>query len=101
MSEYGEFTLFFEAMKAEYLRHYPEKGDSWKEPRIWIPEEDVSNRELSHMGHWETTESLLKQKIRDVGYKFFQSEEPDELVDLANLCAMLWLRTSEKTEAAT
>ena len=98
MSEYGEFTPFIEAMKDEYLRHYPKKGDSWKNDKFWVST-GRSAFDDDHMGHWETTDSLLKDKIRDVGYKYFQSENPDELVDLANLCAMLWLRTSEKTEA--
>ena len=95
-SVFNDFIPFLEAMEAEYLRHYPEKGESWKNEKFWAPT-GRSAFDDDHMGHWETTESLLKQKIRDVGYKFFQSEESDELVDLAILCAMLWMRSSDKT----
>ena len=95
-SVFNDFIPFLEAMEEEYLRHYPEKGESWKTEKFWVPT-GRSAFDDDHMGHWETTDSLLKRKIRDVGYKFFKSYEPDELVDLANLCAMLWIRLSTQT----
>ncbi len=68
-----EFRQFFEVMEAEYVRHYPEKGDSWK---------------TCELGY-------LKSTLREVGWKYFRDHNAtNELVDMANLCAMIWVRLS-------
>jgi hypothetical protein len=96
MSEYGEFTPFLEAMKAEYLRHYPEKGDSWKEERKY--------RHFGSSDAYPTyygTDGYLRRLLSNCFRNYAKaSSDPSELVDIALLCGMLWLRSSEKTEAS-
>lgn len=72
-----EFSQFFEAMSNEMLRHKEEKGDSWKEPGF--------------MGQRVTT-GWLEYLLRRCVENYEERTEPDELVDIANICAMLWLK---------
>jgi len=93
MSVYGEFTPFLEAMKAEYLRHYPEKGDSWKEDKHYRDPRS-SDAYPQYLNQDQYLRGLLSNCFR----KYRKSHDPSELLDIANLCGMLWLRTSEKKE---
>ena len=80
MSKFCEFMPFIEAMREEYLRHYPEKGDSWKTCDI---------------------QYLWKVLDRATQRQDYRVNSIDHLIDIANICAMLWLRTSEKTGEET
>jgi len=72
---------FIEEMKKEYMRHIPKKGDSWKTCDLkWLT--DLFQRT-----------SLAVMDDADDG-KF---SNPGELIDVANICAMIWLRTSQNT----
>ena len=67
-SVFNDFIPFLEAMEAEYLRHYPEKGDSWM---------------TCELGY-------LKSTLREVFWKYFRNHNnANELVDLAILSAMI------------
>ena len=69
----NDLNLFVEAMKNEYLKHYPNQGDSWKTCEV----------------EWLNT--LASRSMLE----FFEDknlENPDHLLDVANFCAFLWLR---------
>ena len=93
MSVYGEFTPFLEAMKAEYLRHYPEKGDSWKEDRNYRDPRSSDTYPV-----YFNQDQYLRDLLFTCLKKYSRKKDPSELVDIANLCGMLWLRSSEKTQ---
>ena len=91
-SEFGEF---FKAMVAEMKRHKKEKGDSWKKSTIvvgimypthsnynenhGIPNSIITDKYL---------QDLLEVRVKD----FLRKKDKDELVDIANICGMLWCR---------
>jgi len=79
MSEFDEFMPFVEAMKAEYLRHYPEKGDSWKT----MPIEQLKDLALKAIWEIITPEDILVEL------------NPGQLVDFGLFCGMLWRRRSD------
>lgn len=89
MSEFDEFMPFVEAMEAEYLRHYPEKGDSWKKDKSYrlAGSSDAYPQYINQDGYLR---GLLAHCYR----KYGQTKDPSELLDMANLCAMLWLRST-------
>lgn len=86
MSE--DLKPFFEAMQAEYMRHYPEKGDSWR---------DVGFSPSGRIDDWIDMDDHLFREINRVAHRYLTYHNPDELVDLSNLCAMLWIRTCKET----
>ena len=67
---------FTEAMKQEYLRHYPNQGDSWKKCDIEWLEKCATN------AIWE---------IVTPEYILFETN-PDHLLDIANFLAFIWIR---------
>lgn len=73
MTEFDDFKPFFDAMVAEMKRHDHEFDDSWKNPALW-----VSNN--------------LDNKINRCFHHYWRNESLDELIDIANLCAMRWIR---------
>lgn len=87
MTEFEDFKPFFEAMIAEMQRHDPEKGDSWKGEWKSLDGEDMINYELN-------------QKLGRCFLKYWRRPEEnlDELIDIANLCGMRWLRGSTRSK---
>jgi len=85
MSE--DLKPFMDAMQAEYMRHYPKKGDSWREAGF-SPSGEIYD--------WIDTEDYLWDRIQYL-VNNYDPANLDELVDIANLCAMLWLRISEQS----
>ena len=72
----NDLNEFIEAQKKEYLRHYPQNGDSWKTCDIdWL-------EELATKAIWEivTPENILYET------------NPDHLLDIANFLAFIWIR---------
>jgi len=72
--------LFFEVMRSEYLRHLPEKGISWKHVTI----EQLEEITLKTVWEIVTPENIL--------YEI----NPDQLIDIALMCGMLWTRVKER-----
>ena len=73
MQKYLEhpFFRFYKAMINEYDKHIPEKGDSWRHCNIFY----------------------LTDQLNKIGKKYFANTANDnELVDMANMEAMIWLR---------
>jgi len=79
MSEFEDLMPYVEAMEAEYLRHFPEKGDSWKTMPI------KQLKELALKAIWEiiTPEDIMVEW------------NPGQLVDFGVFFAMIWMRRSE------
>ena len=75
-----EFQEFFETMSTEMLRHQSERGDSWKEPMVH--------------GYLDTDDYLVGI-LKVVATKYFKTKDVGELVDMANICGMLWCRKNK------
>ena len=94
MSEFEDLMPFVKAMEAEYLRHYPEKGESWKQDgRFRVP--GSSDAFPQFVGQSGYLRNVLFNCVKNYG----RTRDPSELVDIANLCAMLWMRISNGSEA--
>jgi len=74
------FSAFHEAMRDEYRRHLHVKGDSWR--RLSIPFLD------------RLLQEAMKEHLEE------RSDLKPHLVDVANLCAMLWTRLEETDQKA-
>ena len=94
MSEFEDLMPFVKAMEAEYLRHYPQKGESWKQDGQF--RDPRSSKEYPQFFNRD-------QYLRDILFnclkKYSRKKDPSELVDISNICAMLWMRSSEKKES--
>jgi len=86
-----EFLEFFQAMSEEMLRHEPEKGYSWKDDEYVkaLYERYSSMPPARIMG--KTDEYLRDLLIKAVD-QYFESREPHQLVDIGNICGMIWCR---------
>ena len=87
MTEYEDLEPFFKAMIAEMQRHDHEFGDSWKREWTNLSGEDMVN--------WH-----LDQKIGRCFLNYWRNpdEKMGELIDIANLCAMRYLRNSTRSK---
>lgn len=75
-----ELIDFADAMERELQRHDPTKGDSWKTMGLGVLTEIMQQTYSKWTDSWASTNGG-DTKI-----------ERDELVDMANLCMMLWHR---------
>lgn len=73
-----EFEDFFSAMSAKMLAKSLQYGDTWKNETL-----DGTDTPMGAFLH-ERLEGEIKE--------YFASGEPMELVDISNICAMLWIR---------
>ena len=97
-----EFEQFFKAMSNEMCRHNKEKGASWKNKTITVgimyPTHADYNlgqgipQTMEMVGYLE---ELLKQCIDN----FLKKNDKNELVDIANICGMLWCRKAVLAKA--
>ena len=74
-----DLNPFIQQMFKEYDRHYPMKGDSW--------------RKLTD----GSVDALLKQAY----LKYVLTGYDDELIDIANLCAFLWMKRNQSSAPTT
>jgi hypothetical protein len=87
-----DFEPFFKAMVKEMKRHEPKKGDSWKD-------EDFIADYYCRYGDSEPC-APIRQNMDEWLYYLFRktttaykrSKKIDELVDIANISAMIWIR---------
>ena len=91
MSEFeNDLKDFVEAMKAEYLRHYPEKGSSWKNDYYQTHYHRYSSMPPAVRDHPQDDYLI---KLHDQIYKKWKdSGDISELVDLSLVQAMIWSR---------
>jgi len=66
---------FTEGLIAKHVQHYPEKGDSWRTVNLTFLEDKLKEEIIEH---------------------FKVVTDPDELLDIGMMCAMLHFRLSEK-----
>jgi len=92
MTEFKDFKPFFDAMIAEMKRHDPEEGDSWRDDKLEIMINSPDNTISIPM------DECLKMRLEHAFESYTATGSLDELVDIANLCAMLWLRHKEREE---
>ena len=86
-----DFDPFWEAVKDELVRHYPEKGDSWKKDETIIGYYHRYSSMPSPPIYQDMIE-YLENLEQDVHQKYRRSKEPDELLDKTALNAMIWLK---------
>jgi len=82
--------LFLLEMRKEYDRHEDEKGDSWLNDSAEIPYYRVYSPQptMIEIPMDVHLEELLTEEFKE----YFDSKDPEELIDIANFCAMLYLR---------
>lgn len=85
MTEYEDLKPFFDEMLAIMKHHDHEKGDSWRKTEKFMA------YNLRTKLWEEFAECIEKNDIED-------PENPHEFVDLANICAMIWLRCLDKAK---
>ena len=72
------FQPFFSGMYQEMLRHWPEQGDNW------LDDKAHNGRDMD-----EWLKVLLDRSFKN--WKISEDNK-DQLIDIANFCAMLWSR---------
>jgi len=75
-----KFPEFFEAMLLEMNRHMISQGDSWwKQDSVQIGDKEFPMKQI------------LDFKINVAAEDYEKFKNIDQLIDVANLCAMRWL----------
>ena len=102
MSKFDDLMPFVEAMKEEYLRHYPKKGDSWKLDYYKTYNHRYSSMPPAIRNH--SQDDYLIELHDKIYKKWKDSGDISELIDLSLVQGMIWsriqitLQTSEKTQ---
>jgi len=78
----NEFEFFYSKMIDEMKYHRASKRDSWRT----MPLEKLEDLALKAFCEVLTPEKLCYET------------NPDQLIDIANYCAMLWLRLNQEVE---
>jgi len=89
MTEFEDFKPFFDAMIEKMQEKDAEKGDSWKDD-YWLEYPPHGGRELPPIRH--NVSSLLRKGLKKETKEYFATYDDTELVDIANFCAMLYMR---------
>jgi len=85
-----EFPSFYEAMSNEMRRHHGEYGESWKDVGF---NKNVGARQS--MWEWVDMEVHLDELLKKAVDEYHKTSSYDQLVDIANICAMIWCRKNE------
>ncbi len=85
MTVFMDFRPFFEAMIKKMRAKDAEKGDSWKDEKWTEDFGDVMTETRSVNG-------ALRTDLRRETQEYFASLNVEELPDIANYCAMLYMR---------
>lgn len=75
---FSDIAPFMWEMHHEYERHYPEKGESWK---------------IMSLSGLDTLLDIAYEE-----YKETVNNKPNQLIDIANLCAFIYIRLTEPIE---
>jgi hypothetical protein len=86
-----EFAEFFKAMSAKMLKASEEKGDTWKDATAIY---DIFYRYSTEPPAYKEMpmQKWLEQNLKSEVDEYFENADIEELVDIANFCAMLWCR---------
>jgi len=91
LSEFEDDLMpFVKAMEAEYLRHYPEKRSSWKHDYYQTRYYRYSSEPPAVRNHPQ--DDYLIKLLDQIYKKWKDSGDISELVDMANVQAMIWSR---------
>ena len=83
MTEFNDFKPFFDAMISKMQSHDHDKGDLWRETKKYVA--------------YNLREKLWEEFIECIEFNETENtRKPEEFVDLANICAMIYLRSSEQ-----
>lgn len=99
MTEFDDLMPFVKAMEEEYLRHYPEKGDSWK--RDWYPTYYHRYSSGPPAVRDNPQDDNLINLLDQIYLKWKDSGDISELVDMANVQAMIWIRVNKTLQDST
>ena len=89
----NDFNAFYNAMKAEYMRHHPEKGDSWKNDFYYSYFHRYSSMPPARISHPQ--DDYLIELLDEIYKKWKESGDVSELIDMANVQAMIWTRVQK------
>jgi hypothetical protein len=83
-----EFAEFFKAMSIRMQKKRQVHGDSWKNDAIAV------NAYTFNRGFTQpiSMDTFLRAHLREELEEYLEDQNPLELIDLANVCAMLWCR---------
>ena len=82
---FADFRPFFNAMIKKMRANDKKKGDSWKD-ELWYDPTKWAPNNIKHINN--ELRASLKKETRE----YFESLNADELPDIANFCAMLYMR---------
>ena len=88
MTTFMDFRPFFNAMIKKMRAKDEEKGDSWREEH-WNT--DVPARGEARFMQFSVND-ILRKELKKETMEYFRSLDADELPDIANYCAMLYIR---------
>lgn len=98
-NEFDDLKPFINEMKKEYLRHYPEKKDGWKQD--WYQTYYYRYSSMPPAVTKHPQDDYLIGLLDKIYEKWKESSNIDELVDMANVQAMIWLRTKTTLQEST
>lgn len=92
MTVFADFRPFFNAMIHKMRAKDKEKGDSWKD-KDWVKTViGTSGPIRRHTAAIVNINDDLRTGLKKETKEYFESLDVEELPDIANFCAMLWMR---------
>jgi len=83
MTEYADLKPFFDEMLRVMKSHDHNKGDSWRQTEKYMA--------------FNLRQKLWEEFMECIEFNSTENtRKPDEFVDLANVCAMIYLRALEE-----
>lgn len=86
-----EFADFFKAMCAKMQIKAEDYGDSWKRDEFLDEFYRYSDMPPAIMARIPM-DTFLQNRLKGEVQEYLKSDDPKELIDIANCCAMLWCR---------